>query len=169
MRLPQPLPGDRAPDAFYDDPDCQRMFHAFLGAIVQRMNSLTGVAYRCGQHSAWLPGCRSCAGSPGAAQNNTHRRPIHSGRLRLPNLKYRRSALQSAGTPPPPPPPPPPSSPRDDPTILAWSLANEPRCAGDPGCTTIPRWAHSTAAYLKSLDPNHMVTLVSGGGALGPQ
>ena len=49
---------------------------------------------------------------------------------------------------------------RDDPTILAWSLANEPRCAGDAGCTTIPCWAGATAAYLKGLDPNHLIALV---------
>ncbi|KAH8671082.1 glycoside hydrolase superfamily [Xylariales sp. PMI_506] len=42
--------------------------------------------------------------------------------------------------------------------ILAWELANEPRCNG---CDTsvIYNWAKSTSAYIKSLDPNHMVTL----------
>jgi mannan endo-1,4-beta-mannosidase len=42
--------------------------------------------------------------------------------------------------------------------ILAWELANEPRC---PGCNTdvIYNWARSTSAYIKSLDRNHLVTL----------
>ena len=42
--------------------------------------------------------------------------------------------------------------------ILAWELANEPRC---PGCNTdtIYNWANTTSRYVKSLDPNHMVTL----------
>ncbi|KAL4858577.1 Mannan endo-1 [Chlorella vulgaris] len=48
---------------------------------------------------------------------------------------------------------------RDNATILGWALANEPRCAGDTSCATIPRWAHHTAAFLKALDPNHLVTV----------
>ncbi|WYZ43826.1 hypothetical protein EsH8_VII_000262 [Colletotrichum jinshuiense] len=42
--------------------------------------------------------------------------------------------------------------------IFAWELANEPRCQG---CSTsvIYNWAKSTSEYVKSLDPNHMVTL----------
>ena len=40
---------------------------------------------------------------------------------------------------------------RDDPTIFSWELANEPR--------RYPiKWINNTAAYIKSLDPNHMVT-----------
>lgn len=40
--------------------------------------------------------------------------------------------------------------------IFAWELANEPRCTG---CATsvITTWATTTSAYIKSLDPNHMV------------
>ena len=45
---------------------------------------------------------------------------------------------------------------RDDPTIFAWELANEPR--------RYPvAWINDTAAYIKSLDPNHMVTTGSEG------
>jgi len=40
---------------------------------------------------------------------------------------------------------------KDDPTILAWELANEPR-------RFPPEWIDDTAAYIKSLDPNHLVT-----------
>lgn len=49
----------------------------------------------------------------------------------------------------------------DDPTILAWGLANEPRCPGDASCCIIPSWVDTTAAFLKGLDANHMVTAVS--------
>jgi mannan endo-1,4-beta-mannosidase len=45
---------------------------------------------------------------------------------------------------------------RDDPTIFAWELANEPRRYPDA-------WIDETAAYIKSLDPNHMVTTGSEG------
>ncbi|RYP61146.1 hypothetical protein DL771_010220 [Monosporascus sp. 5C6A] len=46
----------------------------------------------------------------------------------------------------------------DSPAILAWELANEPRCTL---CSTsvITKWAAETSAYVKSLDPNHLVTL----------
>ncbi|KAH8163107.1 hypothetical protein CIB48_g5130 [Xylaria polymorpha] len=44
------------------------------------------------------------------------------------------------------------------PAVFAWELANEPRCRG---CATsvITKWATETSAYVKSLDPRHMVTL----------
>ncbi|KAI1193265.1 glycoside hydrolase superfamily [Nemania serpens] len=44
------------------------------------------------------------------------------------------------------------------PAVFAWELANEPRCNG---CATsvITKWASDTSAYVKSLDPKHMVTL----------
>lgn len=51
----------------------------------------------------------------------------------------------------------------DDPTILAWGLANEPRCDGDRACTVVPFWADAMARHLKSLDPHHLVTLVGKG------
>ncbi|KAJ5977446.1 endo-1-4-beta-mannosidase [Penicillium viridicatum] len=43
------------------------------------------------------------------------------------------------------------------PAIFAWELANEPRCSG---CKTdiIANWVAKTSSYIKSLDPNHMVT-----------
>lgn len=45
----------------------------------------------------------------------------------------------------------------DSPAILAWELGNEPRCNG---CATsvIYNWAKTTSEYIKSLDPNHLVT-----------
>ncbi|OAA66774.1 glycoside hydrolase family 5 protein [Niveomyces insectorum RCEF 264] len=47
---------------------------------------------------------------------------------------------------------------RASPAVFAWQLGNEPRCEG---CDTavIYRWASNTSAYIKSLDPHHMVTL----------
>ena len=49
---------------------------------------------------------------------------------------------------------------RDDPAIFAWELANEPR--------RYPiAWITDTAAYIKSLDPNHMVTTGSEGSPPG--
>ena len=42
--------------------------------------------------------------------------------------------------------------------IFAWELCNEPRCSGC-STTVITNWATSISAYIKSLDPQHMVAL----------
>jgi mannan endo-1,4-beta-mannosidase len=52
---------------------------------------------------------------------------------------------------------------RDEPAILAWELANEPRCvtlAGDPlpdGTDTLIEWAGEMSSFIRSLDPNHLI------------
>ncbi|ESK88516.1 glycoside hydrolase family 5 protein [Moniliophthora roreri MCA 2997] len=55
---------------------------------------------------------------------------------------------------------------KNEPTIMAWELANEPRCKGTTGktsgtCTpaTITKWATDISAYIKSIDSNHLVAL----------
>jgi mannan endo-1,4-beta-mannosidase len=49
---------------------------------------------------------------------------------------------------------------RDDPTIFAWELANEPRCWDDWRSLGLVfrTWASEMSAYIKSLAPDHMVT-----------
>ncbi|KAF7335994.1 Carbohydrate-binding module family 1 protein/glycoside hydrolase family 5 protein [Mycena sanguinolenta] len=54
----------------------------------------------------------------------------------------------------------------NEPTILAWELANEPRCGGSntaasPTCntTTITTWIETMSSFVKSLDSNHLVTI----------
>ncbi|KAL6614532.1 hypothetical protein ACP70R_036802 [Stipagrostis hirtigluma subsp. patula] len=48
---------------------------------------------------------------------------------------------------------------RDDPTIMAWELMNEPRCATDPSGDTLQRWIEEMAAYVKSIDKKHLLTV----------
>ena len=57
---------------------------------------------------------------------------------------------------------------KDSPAIMAWELANEPRCQGESG-RNLPRsndcgpellgsWIDEMSTYVKSLDSNHLVT-----------
>lgn len=59
---------------------------------------------------------------------------------------------------------------KDDPTIMMWELANEPRCIGSggangyprsPNCTTdtLVSWAGEMSRYIKSIDKNHLVSV----------
>lgn len=51
----------------------------------------------------------------------------------------------------------------DESAIFAWELANEPRCASDHSGTILANWVHEMADYLKSIDPNHLITTGSEG------
>ena len=56
----------------------------------------------------------------------------------------------------------------DDPTIMSWQLANEPRPGGSDaiGLRQMPAylaWIGATARLIKSLDPNHLVSTGSEG------
>nr|GMC96965.1 mannan endo-1,4-beta-mannosidase 7 [Ipomoea batatas] len=46
---------------------------------------------------------------------------------------------------------------KNDPTIMAWELMNEPRCTSDPSGKTIQSWIMEMAYYVKSLDSNHLL------------
>lgn len=63
---------------------------------------------------------------------------------------------------------------KDSPAIFAWELANEARCGAD-GSRNLPRssncgpelltaWADEMSTYIKSIDPDHLVTTGSEGG-----
>ncbi|KZT72191.1 glycoside hydrolase family 5 protein [Daedalea quercina L-15889] len=52
----------------------------------------------------------------------------------------------------------------DEPGIMAWELANEPRCAGSTGTTsgnctavTVTSWIAELSEYIHSFDDNHLV------------
>ncbi|AOW25267.1 mannanase [Sphingomonas melonis TY] len=54
----------------------------------------------------------------------------------------------------------------DDPTVMAWQLANEPRPAGDVAHANLPSfygWVRGTARLIRSLDANHLVCTGSEG------
>ncbi|GAB2252322.1 hypothetical protein Droror1_Dr00005169 [Drosera rotundifolia] len=46
---------------------------------------------------------------------------------------------------------------KNDPTIMAWELMNEPRCTSDPSGRTIQAWITEMAALVKSIDRNHLL------------
>ncbi len=47
---------------------------------------------------------------------------------------------------------------KNDPTILLWELANEPRAESDPSGQTLQAWITEMAAFIKEQDPNHLVS-----------
>ena len=64
---------------------------------------------------------------------------------------------------------------KDSPAVMAWELANEPRCGADQtrnlprsasGChvALLSSWTDEMSTYVKSLDPNHLVTWGGEGG-----
>lgn len=55
---------------------------------------------------------------------------------------------------------------RDDPTIMAWQLANEPRGMLSP--RAYRKWIRESAAFIKNLDPNHLVCIGSEGNTPAP-
>jgi mannan endo-1,4-beta-mannosidase len=48
---------------------------------------------------------------------------------------------------------------RDDPTIFAWELGNEPRGAPGTPSSVINDWASEMSSYLKSIDAQHLVAV----------
>ncbi|XP_042518847.1 mannan endo-1,4-beta-mannosidase 2 [Macadamia integrifolia] len=48
---------------------------------------------------------------------------------------------------------------RDDPTIFAWELMNEPRCMSDPSGDTLQDWIEEMAGFVKSIDKKHLLTV----------
>ena len=54
----------------------------------------------------------------------------------------------------------------EDPTIMAWQLANEPRSLF--GRRQYLRWIENTAAYIRRLDPHHLISVGSEGNAIIP-
>jgi mannan endo-1,4-beta-mannosidase len=57
---------------------------------------------------------------------------------------------------------------RDDPAIMAWELANEPRPGpdgpeGEKNVDEFIKWNYNTAIWIHSIDPNHLVTTGSEG------
>jgi hypothetical protein len=47
---------------------------------------------------------------------------------------------------------------KDDPTILMWELANEPRCPSDTTANTLQAWIDEMAGFIKSIDSDHLVS-----------
>ncbi|CAK7343526.1 unnamed protein product [Dovyalis caffra] len=48
---------------------------------------------------------------------------------------------------------------KDDPTIFAWELMNEPRCTSDPSGDKLQSWITTMAVYVKSMDAKHLVEI----------
>lgn len=58
---------------------------------------------------------------------------------------------------------------RDEPAIFGWELGNEPRAGNGVPAAMLTAWAADMSAYVKSIDPNHLVAVgdegfLNGGG-----
>ena len=51
----------------------------------------------------------------------------------------------------------------DDPTIMSWQIANEPRAFSIDGKNDFAAWIADLSAYIKSIDKNHLVSTGSEG------
>ncbi|KAL5700127.1 mannan endo-1,4-beta-mannosidase [Ranunculus cassubicifolius] len=47
----------------------------------------------------------------------------------------------------------------EEPAIFAWELMNEPRCVSSSSAPVLQSWITEMAAFIKSLDKNHLVTV----------
>lgn len=47
----------------------------------------------------------------------------------------------------------------EEPAIFAWELINEPRCESSSSAPALESWITEMAAYVKSLDPKHLLTV----------
>ncbi|KAK3139096.1 hypothetical protein QOZ80_5AG0377700 [Eleusine coracana subsp. coracana] len=56
---------------------------------------------------------------------------------------------------------------KDDPTIFAWELMNEPECPSDPTGNKLQAWIQEMAFHVKSIDPDHLLE-VGAEGFYGP-
>ncbi|XP_059295541.1 mannan endo-1,4-beta-mannosidase 5-like [Lycium ferocissimum] len=48
---------------------------------------------------------------------------------------------------------------KDDPTIMAWELINEPRCQADYSGKTVNGWVQEMASFVKSIDKKHLLEI----------
>ncbi|KAL6134807.1 hypothetical protein ACLB2K_067035 [Fragaria x ananassa] len=48
---------------------------------------------------------------------------------------------------------------KDDTTIFAWELMNEPRCQLDPSGNLLQQWVKEMAAHVKSIESNHLLEI----------
>lgn len=52
---------------------------------------------------------------------------------------------------------------RDDPTIMAWQIGNEPRAFSDEAKEPFAKWLSQASELIRSLDKNHLISIGSEG------
>jgi mannan endo-1,4-beta-mannosidase len=55
---------------------------------------------------------------------------------------------------------------REDPVIMSWELANEPRAVDNQAA--FYKWVENTSNLIREMDPNHLITTGSEGNTSGP-
>ena len=52
---------------------------------------------------------------------------------------------------------------KDDPTIMSWQIGNEPRAFSKEALPAFEKWLSEASALIRSLDPNHLISVGSEG------
>jgi len=52
---------------------------------------------------------------------------------------------------------------KDDPTIMSWQIGNEPRAFSQEALPGFVKWLSEASALIRSLDPNHLISIGSEG------
>ena len=52
---------------------------------------------------------------------------------------------------------------KDDPAIMAWQIGNEPRAFSKEALPAFEKWLAEASALIRSLDPNHLISIGSEG------
>jgi mannan endo-1,4-beta-mannosidase len=52
---------------------------------------------------------------------------------------------------------------KDDPAIMAWQIGNEPRAFSTEALPAFEKWLAEASALIRSLDPNHLISIGSEG------
>lgn len=143
------VPSKARAEDFYTDQWAQNVFKNYLANLTSRVNSFTGVPYRCSQRIPYLTeswrsalhelkhAIRSPGGWPLGLYPLWLTAPweLALRELHLPAqcfvMSHHADSVAGSGVKGMR------TLRRDDPTIMAWSLANEPRCQGDYSGATL--------------------------------
>ena len=130
------------PDDFYTSACTKRLYQQHAAAMASRRNTHNGRVYRCALVASQGPPLQAARPTGSQADSSkTHQPRRPPGSLLVPRATAARPFTRTR---------------RDDPTILAWDLLNEPRCdcyfnhqSGGRCSRQLDQWIGEMGAYMK--------------------